>query len=43
MNRKGMVCLLKRHDQRGLGGIMMDDVMESLPHAKVGVEVRNLG
>lgn len=37
-NRKEMVRLLKRHDQRGLGGIMMEDVMESLPHAKVGVE-----
>ncbi|XP_041460072.1 transcription initiation factor IIE subunit beta-like [Lytechinus variegatus] len=37
-NRKEMVRLLKRHDQRGLGGIMMDDVMESLPHAKIGIK-----
>ena len=34
-----MVRLLKGHDQCWLGGIMMDDVMESLPHAEVGVEV----
>ncbi|XP_038076954.1 general transcription factor IIE subunit 2-like [Patiria miniata] len=31
-SRKGLERLLKKHDQQGLGGIMMDDIQESLPN-----------
>lgn len=33
-DRKGLYKLLDRHDRGGLGGIMVDDVEESLPNAK---------
>ncbi|XP_055382722.1 general transcription factor IIE subunit 2 [Condylostylus longicornis] len=31
---KNLLRLLKQHDLKGLGGILMDDVIESLPHAE---------
>ncbi|XP_072173472.1 general transcription factor IIE subunit 2-like [Diadema setosum] len=37
-SRKDLHRLLNKRDQQGLGGIMMDDVMESLPHAQVGLK-----
>ena len=32
-DKKSLLRLLDRHDQRGLGGIMRDDIEEGLPHA----------
>ena len=32
-DKKALLKLLDRHDQRGLGGIMRDDIEEGLPHA----------
>ena len=32
-DRKGLLRLLDKHDQRGLGGILMEDIEESLPNA----------
>lgn len=31
MNKKGLLKLLKRHDLKGIGGIFLEDVQESLP------------
>ncbi|XP_025830316.1 general transcription factor IIE subunit 2 [Agrilus planipennis] len=33
-DRKSLLKLLKQQDLKGLGGIYLDDVMESLPHAE---------
>ncbi|CAG0915671.1 unnamed protein product [Notodromas monacha] len=33
-DKKSLLKLLKNHDLKGLGGILMDDVMESLPRAE---------
>lgn len=35
--RKDLLRLLNRHDQQGLGGIMMDDIVESLPNAEKSI------
>lgn len=32
-DRKSLIRLLDKHDQRGLGGILLEDVQESLSHA----------
>ena len=32
-DRKSLLRLLDRHDQRGLGGVYLDDIQESLPNA----------
>jgi len=35
-DRKGLLKILKQHDLKGLGGILLDDIQESLPnHEKV--------
>ncbi|KAI5701698.1 hypothetical protein M8J75_012391 [Diaphorina citri] len=33
-DRKGLLKLLKQHDLKGIGGILLDDVRESLPHCE---------
>ncbi|KAL4705347.1 hypothetical protein ACJJTC_006833 [Scirpophaga incertulas] len=33
-DRKSLLRLLKQHDLRGLGGILLEDVQESLPHCE---------
>ena len=38
-DRKGLLRLLDKHDQRGLGGILMDDVEESLPRTQKVIKV----
>nr|CAB3251290.1 general transcription factor IIE subunit 2-like [Phallusia mammillata] len=38
-DRKALLKKLDRHDQRGLGGIMWDDIEEGLPKAKKAVKV----
>ncbi|PVD18409.1 hypothetical protein C0Q70_20958 [Pomacea canaliculata] len=37
-DRKGLLRLLKSHDSQGKGGIMMEDVEESLPNAEKAVK-----
>ena len=38
-DRKGLLRLLDKHDQRGLGGILMDDVEESVPRTEKVLKV----
>lgn len=33
-DKKSLLRLLKQHDMKGLGGILRDDVTESVPHAE---------
>uniref|UniRef100_T1HWQ6 Transcription initiation factor IIE subunit beta n=1 Tax=Rhodnius prolixus TaxID=13249 RepID=T1HWQ6_RHOPR len=33
-DKKGLLRLLRQHDLKGLGGIMLEDVQESLPHCE---------
>ncbi|XP_033624780.1 general transcription factor IIE subunit 2-like [Asterias rubens] len=40
-NRKALLRLLTKYDQQGLGGIMMDDIQESLPNYENCI--KNLG
>lgn len=40
-DRKSLLRLLDRHDQKGLGGIFLDDIQESLPNADR--IIKNLG
>ncbi|XP_072021257.1 general transcription factor IIE subunit 2-like [Amphiura filiformis] len=37
--RKDLLRLLNRHDQQGLGGIMWDDIVESLPNAEKSIKL----
>ena len=38
-DRKGLLRLLDKHDQRGLGGILLEDIEESLPNAQKALKV----
>ena len=38
-NKKALLSLLKKHDLKGLGGILMDDILESLPKAEKCIKV----
>ncbi|KFM70416.1 General transcription factor IIE subunit 2, partial [Stegodyphus mimosarum] len=38
-DRKGLLKLLDKHDQRGLGGIALDDVQESIPNVEKALKV----
>lgn len=40
-DKKSLLRLLKQHDTKGLGGIMRDDVVESVPHAERIFKVRS--
>ena len=31
-DKKGLLKLLRQHDMKGLGGIILDDIQESVPH-----------
>jgi len=33
-DKKSLLRLLKQHDMKGLGGILRDEVIESVPHAE---------
>lgn len=33
--------LLDKHDQRGLGGILLEDIEEGLPNAQKAIKVSN--
>lgn len=39
-DRKSLLKLLKQQDLKGLGGILLDDVQESLPHCERALKVR---
>jgi len=38
-DRKSLLKLLKQQDLKGLGGIMMDDIIESLPNCEKALKV----
>ncbi|XP_064471304.1 transcription initiation factor IIE subunit beta-like [Ornithodoros turicata] len=38
-DRKSLLRLLDKHDQRGLGGILLEDIQESLPNAEKHLKV----
>lgn len=38
-DRKSLLKLLKQHDLKGLGGILLDDVQESLPHCEKALKI----
>lgn len=38
-DRKTLLKLLKQQDLKGLGGILLDDVQESLPHCEKALKV----
>lgn len=39
-DRKALLKLLKQQDLKGLGGIMMDDIQESLPNCEKALKVQ---
>ncbi|XP_075228757.1 transcription factor IIEbeta [Lycorma delicatula] len=38
-DKKGLLRLLKQHDLKGLGGILLEDVQESLPHCEKALKI----
>lgn len=40
-DKKGLVRLLKQHDLKGMGGILLEDIEESLPHSEKAMRVSN--
>lgn len=38
-DRKSLLKLLKQQDLKGLGGVLLEDVQESLPHAEKALKV----
>ena len=38
-DRKSLLRLLKQHDLKGLGGILLEDIQESLPHSERHLKV----
>ncbi|XP_075706008.1 transcription initiation factor IIE subunit beta [Rhinoderma darwinii] len=38
-DKKALLRLLDKHDQRGLGGILLDDIEEGLPNAQKAIKV----
>jgi transcription initiation factor TFIIE subunit beta len=41
-DKKSLLRLLKQHDLKGLGGILLEDVQESLPHCDKALKVRTV-
>lgn len=41
-DRKALLKLLKQQDLKGLGGIMMDDIQESLPNCEKALKVNTV-
>lgn len=39
-DRKALLKLLKQQDLKGLGGIMLDDIQESLPNCEKALKVK---
>lgn len=40
-DRKSLLRLLKQQDLKGLGGILLEDIQESLPHSEKALKVKN--
>lgn len=40
-DKKALLRLLDKHDQRGLGGILLEDIEEGLPNAQKAIKVCN--
>lgn len=38
-DKKALLRLLDKHDQRGLGGILLEDIEEGLPNAQKAIKV----
>lgn len=38
-DKKALLKLLKQHDLKGLGGVLLEDVQESLPHCEKALKV----
>lgn len=38
-DRKSLLKLLKQQDLKGLGGVMLEDIQESLPHCEKALKV----
>ena len=41
-DKKALLRLLDQHDQRGLGGILLEDIEEGLPNSQKAVKVTSL-
>jgi transcription initiation factor TFIIE subunit beta len=41
-DKKSLLRLLKQHDLKGLGGILLEDVQESLPHCDKALKVNTM-
>jgi len=41
-DKKSLLRLLKQHDLKGLGGILLEDIQESLPHCDKHLKVCNI-
>lgn len=41
-DRKSLLKLLRQHDMKGHGGILLDDIQESLPHCEKVMKVRKI-
>lgn len=40
-DKKALLRLLDKHDQLGLGGVLLDDVEEGLPNAAKAIKVKH--
>lgn len=38
-DRKSLLKLLRQQDLKGLGGVLLEDIQESLPHAEKALKV----
>lgn len=41
-DKKSLLRLLRQHDLKGLGGILLEDIQESLPHSEKHLKVITL-
>lgn len=41
-DRKSLLKLLRHHDMKGLGGVMLDDIQESVPHSEKVMKVNTM-
>lgn len=41
-DKKSLLRLLKQHDLKGLGGILLEDIQESLPHCDKHLKVKHM-
>lgn len=41
-DKKALLRLLDKHDQLGLGGVLLDDVEEGLPNSAKAIKVKSI-